>query len=298
MAAIYNRWIVAIAALAAAVFLPLGGLALALLQAPPPYLLVAEPGPEWRDGQATAAEGRVMVRAMADQGAASKAARQLLESIPTSLSRSSPGVHRYRASESGERGLILALDSYVVQVAALDEAALDKAVASLPFMAANSERAGIALAFDENPGAFVIGILAYALALIVLSSRLLAWAARRYADPNRPGAAEAELRRRLLALELPGFEILERANGEIVFEQTYHSASEQTRLRLDPVNRVVRAVVVGSARKTRWGLSGLVMRSWWRTMPLGPRKGRIAQAVLESGWTWQPVFSFIKLIGG
>ncbi|MBV7483428.1 hypothetical protein [Bordetella sp. BOR01] len=279
--------------------LPVGALALALFNAPAPYRLIAEPDAQWRAGQVLPAGGRAMVRSLSDDAAARTAARRTLESISTSSSSSMPGVHRYRARAGDEHGLILAIGRYVLVVAAPDDAALEQAIAAVPFIAPNAERSGVAAMLDRHLWGFVAGILGYALLFILLASRTLAWAARRPPLPDVPAAGEADLRSRLLALDFPGVSASVRADGELVFERAGEGWVEQLRLQFDGNGNVVRALSGGSAQWARsLGHRFDFFKYWWRTMPRGPRSDQVAELVQSLGWVWQPVFTFRRLIGG
>lgn len=291
-----KRLLILSGAMALAILLPVGALLGALLLEPPPYRLVAEPGPEWFDGRALASGAQAVVTLEADEHAARAAAQRRLETIPRASSQSMPGLHRYRAAETGESGLILSAGRHVLHLTAPDAATLDQALAALPFLAAD-ERAGLFNAVDRHLPVLAASILAYALLLSVLMFRGMAWAACRAPAPGAAVLDEAELRARLRALDIEGATVEDRPDGDIVFSRSFKGARLRLRLRPDAKARVVRAISSGSAQGR--GLASFRFQAW-RGVPLG-RGGwteAAANTVREAGWTWRPVITFFRPIGG
>ncbi len=279
-----------------AILLPVGGMTLAALLSPPPYRLTAVPDAAWANGQSLPGGGRARVRTLADEESARAAARAMLASIQASSSSTVGSLSRYRAG--GERGFILAIDRYVVSAMAPDEASLDRAVAALPFLVSNEEAGGFAALLDRHLLWFCIGVLIYALLLVLVLSRLLGWAARRSPLPDSQVLSSAALCARLLALEFPGVTVDADEGNELVLRYAGGDIVERLTLRLDADDRVVRAVSSGTRGRLFEGQSIGFFKSWWRTLPSGPSSERVSQVVQSSGWTLQPVFTFVRVVGG
>ena len=281
-----------------AILLPVGGMTLAALLSPPPYRLSAVPDPAWANGQSLPGGGRASVRTLPDEESARAAARAMLASAHASSSSTAGSVSRYRAG--GERGFILAIDRYVVSAVAPDEASLDRAVAALPFLVSNEEAGGFALLLDRHLLFFCAGVLIYALllVLVLVLSRLLGWAARRSPLPDSQVLSADALRARLLALEFPGVTVEATEGNELVLRYAGGDIVERLALRLDADDRVVRAVSSGTRGRPFTGQSIGLFKSWWRSLPSGQNSDRVSHVVQSSGWIWQPVFTFVRVVGG
>lgn len=279
-----------------AILLPVGGITLAALLSPPPYRLTATPDPTWANGQSLPGGGRASVRTLADEESARAAARAMLASTQTSSSSTVGSVFRYRTA--AERGFILAIDRYVVSATAPDEASLDRAIAALPFLVSNEDAGSFVSLLDRHLFLFCAGVLIYALLLIVVLSRLAGWAARRSALPNSQVLSAASLRARLLALEFPGVTVDEDDGNELVLRYDGNGVVERLTLRLDADARVVRAVSTATRGSLFEGQRIGFSKSWRRNLPSGQSSDRIGQVVQSSGWTWQPVFTFVRIVGG
>lgn len=290
-----KRGAIVLAALLLAILIPVGGFVILLLMEPPAYRLIMTPGAEWETARLLPSGGQAIVRRHADEAAARTAARRLFDSISRSSSHSTPGRYRYRVRDSGQRGMILARERYVVHVTAPNEATLERTLQDLPFLAENTEGRRLSNALDKHPVAFVAAILIYSLLLTLLVFRGAAWVTRQRPPHGRVPASEATLRTRLLALDDEHFVARAWEGGELVFERTADGIVQRLRLRFDADTRVVRAVLTGVVRH-RWPL--LFSMTWRRSLPLPSWTGRVAAEVNESGWTWQPVVTFVRVLGG
>jgi hypothetical protein len=295
-----RRQLIVVLALVLAIVVPVGGIVAAAMLAPSPYRVVATPDAQWLSGQTMQlgpTAGQALLQTSADESAARADARRMLARLPTTFASSMAGVHHYR-TDDGEHGLILAIDRYVLRVAAADEAALDRSVEAIPFIAANDDT-GFTRFLDRHLVWVIVGVLAYALLLTVAASRMLGWAGRVPPLDGVPAASGADLRAKLHAVAFPGVIADDRDDGDIVFEIAEAGAVERLRLRLDADRRVVRATMGGTARRAgRWGLGLRAGAYGWRTLPHGPLRDEVASVVQSSGWTWQPVFTFVRAIGG
>lgn len=279
-----------------AILLPLGGMTLAALLSPSPYRLAAIPDAAWAAGQSLPGGGRARVRTLADEDSARAAARAMLASANASSSSTSGSVSRYRAGK--ERGFILAIDRYVVSAVAPDEASLDRAVAALPFLVSNEDAGGFATMLDRHLLIFCVGVLIYALLLVVVLSRLLGWAARRSPLPDSQVLSATALRARLLTLEFPGVTVDADEGDELVLRYDGGDVVERLTLRLDADDRVVRAMSSATRGRLFAGQGIGFFKSWLRNLPSGHNSDRISRVVQSSGWTWQPVFTFVRAVGG
>ncbi|QEI08023.1 hypothetical protein FXN63_20900 [Pigmentiphaga aceris] len=290
------KMLFAFMALFAAIFLPAGVMLLATTMSPPPYHLTADPPPSWQTWQELPGGARAKVDRFSDARTAGDAVDRQLARIPTVSSSSTGNLSRYRTKS--EHGLIVAVNDYVVWATAPDEARLDAAVAAIPFMAANKEGAGLYRVFDQHLAWVVAGILTYALVLILVFSRLLAWVARKPARSTQAPVTESALRERLLALDFADVTTHAEAGGELIFEYAAQGVVERLKMRLDATQHVVRAVSGGTRTGGRTASGSRLLKSWWRTMPSGPNSERLAHIVQSAGWTWQPVFTFVRVVGG
>lgn len=291
-----RRQLLVVLFLFGAILLPIGGMTIALLLSPPPYRLTAVPDSAWANGQSLPGGGRASVRTLADKDSARAAARAMLASAQASSSSTAGSVSRYRAG--GERGFILAIDRYVVSAVAPDEASLDRTVAALPFLVSNDDAGGFAALLDRHLLVFCAGVLIYALLLVLMLSRLLGWAARRSPLPDSQVLSAADLRARLLALEFPGVTVDADDGDELVLRYDGNVVVERLTLRLDAHARVVRAVSTATRGRLFEGQSIGFFKSWRRNLPSGHNSDRVSHVVQSSGWTWQPVFTFVRMVGG
>lgn len=276
-------------ALLLAIVLPVAGAFLIAFLQPPPYRMVAEPGPEWSEGQVAPSGARALVTETENEGAARTAARRIAEEVDFASRSSILDVYRYRVSGSDEHGIVFPLGRYAVHLRAPDEAALEEALASLPFVE-RDEGAGLYGFIEPNTGLFIAILAGYVLLIAVLFFVGLRWASRRPPVPGREAVSEDVLRARLLATE--GVTAQEGPGQEINLSVP-ERPGETLRLRLDPGSLTVRALLSDRPERRQNGGSG-VSRTWsfQRTVPVGKHwSDAPARAVQEAGWTWQPVLT-------
>jgi hypothetical protein len=278
-----------------AILIPVGAMLIVIAVEPPPYRLIAMPDRAWLDGRTLPSGARVIATVHGDADAAYGQARRQFDSTATASSVRSPGIYRYRAADDGRYGMIVPVGRLVVQITAPRQDAIDEAVHEIPFIA--DETQGSLSSFMANHVlVFAAGIIVYTLLLVVLLFRGLAWGAQRAPTKGRPAVDQATLRARLLDLHGNGLAVDARGDRDIIVSPVASEGRIRLRVRFDPEDRVVRGILGGSDRRVE-GLS--VTASWWRTIPMkGGWCGRVADTVLDSGWTWRPVLTFLRPIGG
>ncbi len=286
-----RSWIV-LSLLVCATLLPLVAIGVAALLEPPAYVLTVRPDPLWRVGQTLPSGALVRVEEHADAQAASTTARRNFEALSTVRSSTTLGTYRYR-TRAGVYGFIAPVGSHVLSIRADSREKVDEALSSLPFLKISEGR--LFWLVSQHLPVLVGVILAYALGLLVVASRLFAWAERKGPLPGRLAMSEMQLRRHLEQAAPAGVVVRISPGAEMVFEKTLNGRRTELRLRLDVHQQVVRAVQTHTL-SSRGPMSFSIHKS--RTMPLAGWAADVGEAVRAGGWTWQPVFTFLPVIGG
>lgn len=286
-----RRWIV-IVLLVCATLMPFAAIGLAVFLEPPAYVLTTSPDPLWRAGHVLPSGAQVRVEELADAQAARTMARRSFEAVPTIRSSTTLGTYRYR-TRNGVYGFIAPVGSHVVSIRADSREKVDAALSGLPFLKI-SEGPLFRLVSQHLP-VLVGAILVYVLVMLVASSRLLAWAERKGPLPGRFALSDTQLRRHLEQAAPAGVTVHNRPGAEVVFERASNGRRTELRLRLDARERVVRAVLTHTVSSRRL-MNFSIHKS--RTMPLAGWSADVGEAVRAGGWTWQPVFTFLPVLGG
>jgi hypothetical protein len=346
MAGRVGRIIVFFVAGFAGVVLPVALGFVAALVSPPPYVLTGSAvAPEWFAGRDLADGTHVAVKHLSDPDEAVRWAQSRLAQIgPHSLSTDFSGVSWYHDGEGAPAGMILPVANLVVEISGPDDDAVEGALRSLDFVGENPNR-GLAWVVQNRLGALFAVLLAYLALLGLAMARLGSWAAATRADPSVAPVSEAELRRRLLAVnqqDVP-FKVGPWKGGRLrvewrladerwlyLLQENGIKRVERLTLALDSRAHNVR-VVESSVYWRRWtgpfaflasfsGFSGIRFGGvesakeyglayspadgWWLDrfyeykFSVAELNAPLAAATLESGWTWKPVVTLVRAIGG
>jgi hypothetical protein len=329
------------------VALPFALMASAALMSPPPYVLTGTPvAAEWFAGGDGATAGtRIVVKRLRDPGQAVRWAKYRLREIdPSYSSEDFSGASWYHGEDGAAAGAILPVANLVVEITGSSATAVEGALKSLDFVGENPQK-GLAWVLENRLGALGAALFAYLVAVGLALARLGSWAATVSPDRATAPAAEAELRRRLLAVneEDAPFTVAPWKGGRMRVEWRLADARWTHLLQKNRVLKVERltlaldgrshkARVVESSMSTRGsaGLSGLLASfgGWmgirfygadmakeyglayepgrgWRLdkayeyrFSAAELKAPFLAAVTESGWTWKPVMTLVRPLGG